>query len=394
MSSLPHIPNSILSQPSSAQLATELSEQLADIFLTFVQKNRRFLLSNYQAINWNDPKHHKSLNLLIKAEIDKGNRADHLTLWFHYHLSERLFNPIVFSNKKYKVFLHSIKQFLGQSVENFIYAPITQPRENTIDSPIRLESPTKNELISSEIARHKSESRDKEGIAVLLLDAENLSISQKEEDLIQQHCSYPIQVKLAFANWRSLNKDKDLYDRNYDLVHVPKGKNHADGKMIAVGASILNLYPKTQAVLICSSDTIMSSLCSQLTKEGIEVHIISRVPDHLIISKYGCGKESEIKLDNPAKHSKTNAEIIDLNKAIEDLMKIVANECKNSEDNLACISQVSSQFMAMNSMSIKQLAAHYQKGATAKSFFKRYTKIFKIHDKPSSFCLTLIETIQ
>jgi hypothetical protein len=46
------------------------------------------------------------------------------------------------------------------------------------------------------------------GIAILLLDAENLQIDIETEKLLQNICVYPLQIKVAFANWRSLGKKR------------------------------------------------------------------------------------------------------------------------------------------------------------------------------------------
>jgi DDE superfamily endonuclease len=42
--------------------------------------------------------------------------------------------------------------------------------------------------------------------------------------------------------------DAELYDRGYELIHVPGGANSADGKMIAFGAAILYRYRKVREV--------------------------------------------------------------------------------------------------------------------------------------------------
>jgi hypothetical protein len=63
------------------------------------------------------------------------------------------------------------------------------------------------------------------GVAVLLLDAENLQINSETEKFLNSVCQYPIQVKVAFANWCRKGKlDAELHTRNYDLIHVPSGR--------------------------------------------------------------------------------------------------------------------------------------------------------------------------
>ncbi|MEG5140874.1 MULTISPECIES: NYN domain-containing protein, partial [unclassified Microcoleus] len=70
-------------------------------------------------------------------------------------------------------------------------------------------------------------------IAILLLDAENLKFDINAEKFLASLCSYPLQVKIAFANWKNPSTgklDTELYDRGYELIHAPGGANTADRK--------------------------------------------------------------------------------------------------------------------------------------------------------------------
>ncbi|WP_228371539.1 hypothetical protein [Trichormus azollae] len=55
-----------------------------------------------------------------------------------------------------------------------------------------------------------------------------------------------------------------MHERSYDLVHVPAGRDNADGKMIAFGSSIHEVYPHAKEVLVCSSDKVMTNSCKNL----------------------------------------------------------------------------------------------------------------------------------
>ena len=113
------------------------------------------------------------------------------------------------------------------------------------------------------------------GIAILLLDAENLKLDIKIEKFLASLCASPLQVKIAFANWRNpiLGKlDAELHERGYQLVHVPEGKNSADAKMIAVGSSLFLQYPNAKEVFVCSSDGLLNHLCTQLQNLGLTVY--------------------------------------------------------------------------------------------------------------------------
>ncbi|MEC4894289.1 MAG: NYN domain-containing protein [Oscillatoria sp. PMC 1051.18] len=124
------------------------------------------------------------------------------------------------------------------------------------------------------------------GIAVLLLDIENIKLDPQGEAFLASISRYPLQVKIAFANWKnsSINKhDLDFHDRGYQLIHVPNGKDSADAKMIAVGSSIFLQYPTVKEVFVCSSDWILTHLCNDLQNKGLTVYRVIRHNDRITI---------------------------------------------------------------------------------------------------------------
>jgi len=143
------------------------------------------------------------------------------------------------------------------------------------------------------------------GIAILLLDAENLKLKVNTELFLAGLCDYPLQVKIAFANWKnpSIGKlDAELYDRGYELIHVPGGANSADGKMIAFGAAILYRYRDVRQVFVCSSDGLLNHLCNQLQNQGLTVFRVRRQNSVLSVENpltgdthhYCCEREMKI----------------------------------------------------------------------------------------------------
>jgi len=143
------------------------------------------------------------------------------------------------------------------------------------------------------------------GIAILLLDAENLKLDVNTEKFLASLYGYPLQVKIAFANWKkpTMGKlDAELYDRGYELIHVPGGANSADGKMIAFGAAILYRYPAVKQVFVCSSDGLLNHLCNQLQNQGLTVFRVRRQNAVLSVENlltgdtnhYSCKREEEV----------------------------------------------------------------------------------------------------
>ncbi len=137
------------------------------------------------------------------------------------------------------------------------------------------------------------------GVSILLLDAENLKLNVEVETFLASICKYDLQVKIAFANWKnpSIGKhDVELYERGYQLVHVPGGKDSADGKMIALGSSILQQYSNVKEVFVCSSDRILTHLCNQLQSQGLTVYWVQRQAQSLKIENRNNGQINHYSL--------------------------------------------------------------------------------------------------
>jgi hypothetical protein len=122
------------------------------------------------------------------------------------------------------------------------------------------------------------------GMAGLLLDAENLQISTHTQKFLANVCNCRLQVKIAFANWSNWRKlDIELHERSYDLIHVPAGRDNADGKMIAFGSSVHELYHHAKEVLVCSSDKVMTNSCNKLQQHGLIVYQVSQHSENINI---------------------------------------------------------------------------------------------------------------
>lgn len=117
-------------------------------------------------------------------------------------------------------------------------------------------------------------------VGLLLVDAENMNPPEALEAFLQTVGRYPIRHHLAFGNWRRLGgRDRNLYRRGYQMVHVPSGKNSADIKM-AVDASLIALQnPSIREVFICSTDTDLLHLGYALLNLGVSVHCVSQRHD-------------------------------------------------------------------------------------------------------------------
>lgn len=168
-----------------------------------------------------------------------------------------------------------------------------------------LESSAFKQFIQKLQQSAQPQAKSRRRISILLLDAENLKLDINTETFLARLCKYPLQVKIAFANWRnpSIGKqDAELYERGYQLVHVPGGKDSADAKMIALGSSILRQYPTVKEVFVCSCDGLLTHLCNQLQNQGLTVYWVRRQNHSLKVenrntsevSHYSLAMETEI----------------------------------------------------------------------------------------------------
>ncbi|MFQ4135558.1 NYN domain-containing protein [Nodosilinea sp. PGN35] len=114
-------------------------------------------------------------------------------------------------------------------------------------------------------------------VGLLLVDAENLHPPEALEAFLQTVGRYPIRHRLAFGNWRKLGRrDQSFYQRGYQMVHVPSGKNSTDIKM-SLDASLISLWnPSIREVFICSTDSDLLHLGHTLLHLGVTPYRVSR----------------------------------------------------------------------------------------------------------------------
>ena len=172
----------------------------------------------------------------------------------------------------------------------------------TLNSPAFLESIAFGEFSQKVRQLAPPDANGDRGLAILLLDAENLNkFNAKIENFLDTLCTYPLQVKIAFANWRNTavgKLDTELYDRGYQLIHVPLGKNSADAQMIAMGASICRHYSDAKEVFVCSSDWLLTHLCNELQSQGLTVYRVRKQENSLIVENRRTGAVNHYSLND------------------------------------------------------------------------------------------------
>ncbi len=242
---------------------------------------------------------------------------------------------------------------------------------------------------NSDLSKFSSDAESEQAIAILLLDIENLQLDISTEKFLTQVCTYPIQVKIAFANWRQMGKlDAELHSRGYDLIHVPAGKDNADGKMIAVGLSIPEHYPKAKEVLVCSSDSVMTNLCNHLLKKGLTVYRVSRKGHSLIISNSQTNKSQTYTISQ-------SAAIPPLAECLNSLRSLITAEQIKTKNQWVKLSKLSALFFQQYKINLAKVVEIHLPGKPVKNIFSDNPSIFVIHQlaEDQEMYVTVFEAI-
>ncbi|MBD2676563.1 MULTISPECIES: NYN domain-containing protein [Nostoc] len=232
-----------------------------------------------------------------------------------------------------------LEKFTETSLSSFS-SILAEELRRILLSPDSLESDTLNQFIQRFQQKHKIKHHLEAKTSLLLLDAENLKLDINCELFLASICEYPLQVKLAFANWRnpSIGKqDIELYKRGYQLIHVPGGKDSADAKMIGFGASVLRSYPTVKEILVCSGDGILIHLCNELQNQGLIVYWVRRQGQTLHVENRNTG--------NLTHYSITMArEIPSLEQVVEEIQDLIKNEQNSINTRLQTLATIATLF--------------------------------------------------
>lgn len=215
----------------------------------------------------------------------------------------------------------------------------------TVSPPATPESPA---IPTNLQQRHEICEQSAQGIAILLLDAENLKLDINAEKFLAGLCNYPLQVKIAFANWRNHTigkQDVELYERGYQLIHVPGGQNSADAQMIAMGVSISRHYSDAKEVFVCSSDWLLTNLCNELQSQGITVYRVRRQDNSLSFENRNTGESRQYSIA-------VGTEIPSFDNFVEKIEELINAEHESITERLARLSTVTALFQERRNLTL------------------------------------------
>ncbi len=207
-------------------------------------------------------------------------------------------------------------------------------------------------------------------ITALLLDAENTQITPEAEQFLTENYSNSIQIKIAFANWQGMGqKDVEFHNRGYDLIHVPRGKENAEGKMIAFGSIIDEYYPKVKDVLVCSSNNVMTHLCDRLQQKGLTVYQVSQESSNLTILN---GKTNE---------TQNHTILPSIEKLLSQIKEIIKEQVVRTSNQWIKLSIICKLFKEKYNFGVNKVISHHLPGKNVKNIFVNKSE-FVIHQIP------------
>ncbi|MEG4114165.1 MULTISPECIES: NYN domain-containing protein [unclassified Microcoleus] len=339
-----------------------ISRYIAQTLITIQEQHPEWITEKYRKTPWAKPDFQSVLIGKLTKSFTVASDTDSLLLTAKKYLQILLVPEFVNSPQFSKL---SVKiQQLAQS------QTATPKSQNSVSS--QPPTPTTHQTNSLPI-----------GIAILLLDVENLQLTVETEKFLEGICHYPIQIKVAFANWRSMGKkDAEFHQRGYQLIHVPPGKDSADLKMATVGASIFVHYPTAKEIFVCSSDRALTHLSNTLQAHGLTVFQVRKQIDKIIVLNSKTGQMETHSLV-------TIPEITPLEQLVIQLKELIKKEQKRTSTQWIKVSTVSALFRENYGLVLNQVVVNHLLGTKTRDIFLKYPTDFVLH-KPSETSQTYV----
>lgn len=337
--------NPLLATQESAAFSA-ISRYLAQTLVSIQSKHPEWIAEKYRKTQWAKPDFQSILIFKFTKSFKLAKDVD----------------SILLTAKKYLQIL-LIPEFINSAQFTKLIAKIQQLAE----API---APAKSNKSASSKPPTPSLGV---GIAILLLDVENLQLNLETEKFLEGICQYPIQIKVAFANWRSMGKkDAEFHQRGYQLIHVPPGKDSADLKMATVGASIFVHYPTAKEIFVCSSDRALTHLSNTLQAHGLTVFQVRKQVDKIIVLNSKTGQTETYSLV-----SVTEPDPIE--KLILNLKTIIKIEQERTSAQWVKLSRISVLFKENYGSPLNQVVATHLLGTKTRDIFIKYPTEFVVH---------------
>ncbi len=339
-----------------------ISRYIAQTLISIQQQHPEWIAEKYRKTPWAKPDFQSVLIGKLTKSFRVASDTDSLLLTAQKYL-QILLIPEFINSPHFSKLLAKIQQ---------LAAPQTPPAQSQNSVSSKPPTPTANQTTPLPT-----------GIAILLLDVENLQLNIETEKFLEGISHYPIQIKVAFANWRSMGKkDAEFHQRGYQLIHVPPGKDSADLKMATVGASIFVHYPTAKEIFVCSSDRALTHLSNTLQAHGLTVFQVRKQIDKIIVLNSKTGQVETHSLV-------TVPEITPVEQLVIQLKELIKKEQKRTSAQWIKLSTVSALFRQNHGLVLNEVIAHHLIGSKTRDIFFKYPTDFVVH-KPSEISQTYV----
>jgi uncharacterized ubiquitin-like protein YukD len=344
-----------LSATQKSVAVSSISRYIAHSLVCIQEEHPEWIAEKYRKTQWAQPDFQSILIGKLTKSLKVAIDTDMLLLTVNKYL-EILLIPEFINSPQFNQLFAKIQQ-LAES-------PIAAAKSNNSVSPPP-PTPPAHQTTSPAV-----------GIAILLLDVENLQLNIETEKFLEGICLYPIQIKVAFANWRSMGKkDAEFHQRGYQLIHVPPGKDSADLKMATVGASIFVHYPTAKEIFVCSSDRALTHLSNTLQAHGLTVFQVRKQVDKIIVLNSKTGQLETYSLTS-------TPEIPPIEQLIIQLKELIKTEQERTSNQWIKLSTISALFRENYGLALNQVVATHLLGTKTRDVFLKYPSEFVVH-KPS-----------
>jgi len=333
--------------------------------LDIQQQQPELLREKYRNVSWRNPRNQSFLLLKLKEGLSKSYHQELLNKKVHKFL-QILLLPSYFELPVFEELMEKIRA-------------VTQQLKD--DKALAVGENYPSGLLSGALASPAP------GIAILLLDVENLQLDVNTEKFLAGVCNYPIQIKIAFANWGKMGKqDVEFHRRGYELIHVPSGKDSADVKMATVGSSIFVHYPTAREVLVCSSDGVLTHLCTTLQTHGLTVYLVRKQRDTITVLNSQTNQTHFHSL-------KPVLEISPLEQFLTQLQELIKSEQEQTKQQWIKLARLCKLFQQKHNSTLSQIVSTHLPGKKAREIFMDYPSRFAVHQlsEQSELYVTLFE---
>ncbi|MGL5192246.1 MAG: NYN domain-containing protein [Chroococcales cyanobacterium] len=364
-----------------------LSRLISETILIAYQHHPEWLNEKFRHYSWHHPDFPAKLSAKIAAELQQNNRNTEVLVNKSLKVLEAFMKPRFFVSYEFLEFIQNFQTLLKvpdamvhaeSALSTGTLTVQSNPETQSLEQfALRLGFNLPEALSLGMAAQFNAlKNGSMGGIAILLLDAENLSLDEDAENFLKQFCQYDLQIKIAFANWQRMGKkDVQLHKRHYELIHVPPGKDSADVKMATVGSSIFVHYPNAKEVLVCSSDGVMTHLCTTLQTHGLTVYLVRKQGKILTILNTQTGQTQTYgREDIPS--------VLSLEEWVKRLKGLLKGEQKRSGKQWVKFSRVCALFEDRYQIPLSQVAIASESGKKARDIFGDRPDDFVVHQVP------------